>query len=461
MKKIYAILFLLFACGFAVAQNFSVTFQVDMGQVGTIADTVSVAGNFQAAAGFPSDWTPGSTILTDGNGDNVFDLTVQLPAGTYQYKFINGTAWGQDEGVPGACAVGGNREVVVSGNTTIPVVCFAQCAACPTSVDTVNVTFQVRMSNQTVGDTVSVAGDFQDDAVGMGWSAWTPGLSVLTDPDMNGVYEMTVRLPEGTYQYKFVNGTAWGQDEAVPCACGVNNNREVVVVGPNDITIPVVCFGECGATCSAAGSPSQVTFRVDMTNEIVNSGGVFVAGSFQNPAWVKDTLEMTDPDGDGIYTRTETITTGSEFQYKYYNGPNGDPDGESADFLAGGCGCSNGLGGFNRLLDLTLASGNTVLPAFIYNTCDPSPLAIGDKIDANRVQVFPNPFTNQTVIVFENAGQPYNVMISTVEGRQVRAYDNLTNRQLTVERGDLNAGIYFATILTQDGAKYTHKLLIH
>lgn len=461
MKKIYSLLILLFACGFAVGQNFNVTFQVDMSTQATIADTVSIAGDFQAAAGFPSDWSPGTTIMTDANLDNIYDITVSLPAGTYGYKFINGVQWGDDEGVPGACAVGGNRQLIVSGNTTVPVVCFAQCAACPANVDTVNVTFQVRMSNQTVGDTVSAAGDFQDDAVGMGWTAWTPGQSVLTDPDLDDIYTMTVRLPEGTYQYKFVNGTMWGQDEAVPCACGVNNNRELVVVGPNDITIPVVCFGECGATCSAAGSPASVTFRVDMTNEIVNAGGVFVAGSFQNPAWVKDTLMLDDGDGDGIYTRTEMITTGSEYQYKYYNGPNGDPDGETYDFFAGGCGCSNGLGSYNRLLDLTLASGPTVLPAYIYNTCDESPLAVGDVISADNVKVFPNPFTNQTVIAFDNAGQAYDVILTSIDGRQVRAYEHVTANQLTVERGNLNAGIYFATLITRDGAKYTHKLLVH
>ena len=68
MRKIYLTLCLLLVASLsAMAQNFAVTFQVDMSQVAVVDDTVSVAGNFQAAAGFPADWTPGSTILTDAS----------------------------------------------------------------------------------------------------------------------------------------------------------------------------------------------------------------------------------------------------------------------------------------------------------------------------------------------------------------------------------------------------------
>jgi alpha-amylase len=96
---------------FAFAQPYNVTFQVDMNTQSPIADTVTVAGNFQAAVVGQTwtDWTPGITILDDANMDGVYELTVQLPAGTYEYKYVNGTAWGADEGVPAACAVNGNR----------------------------------------------------------------------------------------------------------------------------------------------------------------------------------------------------------------------------------------------------------------------------------------------------------------------------------------------------------------
>ena len=132
----------------ASAQNYDVTFLVDLSQVGTIASTVSVAGSFQAAAGFPSDWTPGSTVMNDDDGDEIYALTVQLPAGTYEYKFINGTAWGLDEPVPGACQVNGNRGLTVNAALLIPVVCFGECAACvdPVTLTTID-DFETPLAN--------------------------------------------------------------------------------------------------------------------------------------------------------------------------------------------------------------------------------------------------------------------------------------------------------------------------
>ena len=78
------------------SHNFNVTFRVDMNQQPTVnANGVHVAGNFQAAAGYASDWNPSITQLTDADMDGVYEITVQIPAGSYQYKYINGNAWGQ------------------------------------------------------------------------------------------------------------------------------------------------------------------------------------------------------------------------------------------------------------------------------------------------------------------------------------------------------------------------------
>ena len=99
------------------AQNYNVTFRVDMNQQSSVSTNgVHVAGDFQAAAGFPGDWNPATTALNDADQDGIYEVTVQIPAGSYQYKFINGNAWGQDELAPAACAVSGtNRGLIVNG----------------------------------------------------------------------------------------------------------------------------------------------------------------------------------------------------------------------------------------------------------------------------------------------------------------------------------------------------------
>lgn len=76
---------------------------------------------------------------------------------------------------------------------------------------------------------------------------WSPGATTLEDADGNGVWQITVSLPAGTYLYKYVNGPTWDPNEgqastALDATCSVtdaggNINREVTissdtVVGP-------------------------------------------------------------------------------------------------------------------------------------------------------------------------------------------------------------------------------------
>jgi len=213
---------------FQASTRVPVTFQVDMSQETVSADGVHVAGDFQG-------WNPGVTRMSD-NGTGVYSYTSYLlPNDTYEFKFVNGNAWGTDESVPSACAQNNNRFVQVgAAATTTPLVCFGSCTTCGTAQ--VAVTFQVDMSEETVSaDGVHLAGEFQ---------GWDPAATAMTDQG-NGVWAVTIDLdPNSTYEYKFVNGNAWGTDESVPAACAQNNNR-FVQVGASNQTIPLVCFGSC------------------------------------------------------------------------------------------------------------------------------------------------------------------------------------------------------------------------
>jgi hypothetical protein len=62
-------------------------------------------------------------------GYGVYQIVVQLQAGTYEYKYINGNTWGADESV-GACGNGGNRVLEVTGNTLTQGSCFGSCDLC-------------------------------------------------------------------------------------------------------------------------------------------------------------------------------------------------------------------------------------------------------------------------------------------------------------------------------------------
>ena len=173
----------------------TVTLTVDMSNEMVSADGVHVAGNFQG-------WDPAATPMTD-NGDGTWSYTFMSDtAATYQYKFINGNAWGSDEGIPGACAFDGNRQIAVDGmmGEASSTVCYNSCAACGMTT----VRFRVDMSNEEVSPFgVHVAGDFQ---------GWSPDGTALTDADGDMIYEAIESFEAdsgSTITFKFINGKHW------------------------------------------------------------------------------------------------------------------------------------------------------------------------------------------------------------------------------------------------------------
>ena len=153
-----------------------VTFRVNMTGQTVSPNGIYIAGSFQG-------WSPNTTALTN-QGNGIWSVTIpNVTIGTHEYKFLNGNTWGTAESVPVACATNGNRSVNVTGTMTVPTVCFAQCAACPTT--TYSVTFKVDMTGQTVSPNgVHVAGSFQN---------WDPSTTALTNTSGN-IWSVTIPL---------------------------------------------------------------------------------------------------------------------------------------------------------------------------------------------------------------------------------------------------------------------------
>ena len=106
--------------------TYLVSFRVNMSNETVSAAGVHIAGTFQG-------WDPGATDVPYV-GYGVHEVVIQLQQGTYEYKFINGDAWGMDENV-GDCGNGGNRVITVSGNTLTSGACFNSCDQCPGCTD--------------------------------------------------------------------------------------------------------------------------------------------------------------------------------------------------------------------------------------------------------------------------------------------------------------------------------------
>ncbi len=248
--------FVILFSSYLQAQNAWVTFSVDMSSETVSSNGVHIAGDFQSEAGFGGDWNPASTILSDANGDQVYEVSVNIPVGTYEYKFINGNAWGSDEKPPAECSVGGtnNRQVIVGGDLNLPPVPFNSCN--PFLLLTVN------MNGQAIApEGVHVMGNFQE-AAGFP-NNWDPSSTAMQDINGDGSYEVKLSVPPGNYFFKFVNGNTNAQAETPPTDCAVNdgagNWNRTVSVSAGTTTPPVYCFNTCDL-CDPSISTNYETY---------------------------------------------------------------------------------------------------------------------------------------------------------------------------------------------------------
>lgn len=431
------------ACGIT-----TVMFQIDMSQEEAINPVgVHMNGNFNGWDG------SNFLMMDDSDGDMIYTYVAQIdgaaltPVDTLQFKFVNGNAWGFDENPEGECAVQGNRTVALMGGDMVyeaaagQAFCYNTCGSC---VAPTPVTFRVDMSTQAEVSVngVCVAGSFQ---------GWTPGADFLSDDDGDLIYEATIDVAPGDYEFKFINGNNWGGDgdgnidnENPPGECTSNGNRTFSVAG-DPVTVQY-CYNQCSETCVADPDPAPITFQVDMANEEVAETGVWLIGGMTSPQWQAGALQMSDADGDNVYEVTYEVSGAAFFEYRYCNGdpyPGGVQDdavAEVGDFEAGGCGQGNPFGEFNRT---HVRSGlPEELGAYCYASClDCNGDTVGTVIGIEELQdfigleAFPNP-----------ANEVVNLGIEGIDGLiQVKLYD-LSGKVLLQERQSVQSG----TVLTYD-----------
>jgi hypothetical protein len=414
------------ACG----EN-TVRFRVDMTQeaAGVNPAGIFVAGNFQG-------WNPAGSQLIDPDGNGTFEGYFSIGTATSaQFKFINGNDWAFAESVPAECNVSGNRELnVADANTVADVICFSACGPCqaPTPV-----LFRVDMTLQTVNaNGPHVAGSFQ---------GWNPGdaNTLMTDPDGDNIYEVTLLLQPGTYQYKFVNGAAWADgNESLPADCNVGGNREVVVAA--DPVVEHFCYNQCGAECVVDPDPADITFRVNMLNTTPDAAGVWMIGGFTNPAWQAGAVQMTDADGDNVYECTVNISGSADIQYKFMNGDVNLPTNEEGTGIIN-CGIANGVGGYNRLHTRTGIA--EVLNTVCFDSCADCIIGVQEAMALTVLNAYPVPANEFVTLSFGQVkSAPITVRVMNNLGQVVSTQflGNLPtgNNQVRVNLEGVASGIY-------------------
>ena len=373
MKHLFSLLAVALVASATWAQT-TVTLSVDMSNETVSPNGVHVAGSFQG-------WDPGATMMTD-NGDGTWSYTFTSDtAAAYQYKFINGNAWGFDEtGIPEVCAYGGNRQIEVDGVTSelSSMACFNNCLAC--GVDSTLVRFRVDMTNEDVSPFgVHVAGDFQ---------GWDPASTELTDPDGDMIYEHLAVLDTAiaSIEYKFINGDDWSDPNenltGFECA-NQFGNRVFDFEGQNEYILSSNAAGDayCYDACTSCVLPLNITFTVDMSQVAsVSPNGVHLAGAFQG--WDPAGTPMSD-NGDGTWSVTLEVSPGDQ-PFKFIN--SNAWDGNEENMNGQPCGQDG-----NRLA--TFVAGDTEYTA-CFNQCpgvacvpDPDPADLTFQVDASEIEL--------------------------------------------------------------------------
>jgi len=184
-----------------------------------------------------------------------------------------------------------------------------------TTVDTTSypVTFRVDMNEygNTFTD-LNLMGEFN------GWD----GVANPMNDMGNGIYETTLNLQIGNYQYKYnVDGST---EEDFPrwreCAvltfdgADVFSNRSVQVTGIT--TVPMHLYGSC---YSADDEVIDLTFHVNMDNQYVSPDGAHLAGGANFLPQGK--FPLSDDDGDGFHSLTFQRLSGFEVgHFTFING---------------------------------------------------------------------------------------------------------------------------------------------
>ena len=223
---------------------------------------VSANGNVVANWGFSNGFVALDSIETF-NGD-VIDFTFN--SGSYDSEITfqitapdgNITTWGPSPPIG---------------------VFLTDTSIAPCQPTTVNVTFQVDMNQ--------VTSTFSLPEVNGTWNSWCGNCNPMTDTNGDGIWEATIPLLSGNYEYKYSADTWTIQEMNDPNASCTNGDpvytNRTLTVGTSDITIPLVCWGSCspclyppqapqGITCSS-GSPG-IIFSDDIDNNSLWNGDI-------------------------------------------------------------------------------------------------------------------------------------------------------------------------------------------
>lgn len=314
------------------------------------------------------------------------------------------------------------------------------------------VNFKVDMNNYAPNfDVVYVSGTFNN---------WSGEANPLADPDFDGIWEGSIDVPNGAYEYK-VTLDNWAAQEQFTgleeCTkrdpSGQFVNRLLLVAGDTDL--PTFCFN----SCYACGQEVDLHFKLGMNGNTPNPDGVWLAGggNFDIPG---GKYKMEDNNGDGIFEITVPRKKGFSSFYAFANGPCADYS--CKENLAGQpCGDPNNYN--DRFLP---AVQNDTTIATCFGACFTNAECVSSTAnlleDASLFTLVSNPaIAGATMLKFDqNTGSDKQIIVSNNLGQAINQWNIQGDAPtFTLKTADFPAGLYFVTVKSNN-RYFTRKLLI-
>jgi hypothetical protein len=298
-----------------------------------------------------------------------------------------------------------------------------------------NITFSVDMSGQSFTQAY-ISGSFN------GWSGDANALTDLT----GGIWEITLPIADGEYEYKFTYDNWTGQDTFTQGdVCTITNygntNRRLVVAGA-DQTLATAPFNGCAESATNPG-PHSITINVDMNGYGGALGTVYINGENHNAQGLGNWCgacgnDMTDQ-GAGIWSTTLSL---EEFSYQFKFTVDGWSDQEG--FNPGDTQTATDGTNTNRYINV---DGAKTLN-YVWNQSS-RVLGLKDVKNISSVKAFPNP-TNNVWNIQTNNQTIKSIVVFDVLGKQVLSRMPNTSSAI-INSKDLSNGLYFAKVKTNSG----------
>ena len=465
--------------------NPNVTFRVDMSNyTGTIGTGVYVNGTFNG-------WCGSCNPMTDlGNG--IWQTTLPLSQGPIEYKFtVDG--WTDEETFTGteSCLdpivdANFNRYLVVTGDVTLPAVCFESCAPCLTVSPELAGTWKLKEEAGALA-----VGPSQGDG-----SYWSNSVSDITTRAC--LFDDSIQFELNGSMTHYLDGSTWletwqgveNESCGAPVAPHDGSTNAPFTYSYNNATGELTVFGvgahiglakayTGGELSSPSAAPSSITYQVSLSPD----NNTLTADINVGGAWWRFIYERTDivpvPTPNVTFRVNMSDYTGTITDAVYVNG--------SFNSWCGACNPLTNVGGDLWEVTLPIPAGpieyiftvdewtdlevfgptdacidpvedefynryfvvtaDEEIPTACFNTCELTCLTNSLQELNGAVNISPNP-TNG-LIEIESDSDFENVEIISMEGQIVKAHSIKTGNTI-LDLSDLNNGMYFVRLTGQN-----------